>query len=104
MKKFTTVKNLASNEVATILADNWAKVSFREYIFNERNKVIDALRSINTKTIEGDALELQRGKGRVEAIEWLIKTCQNCYEKIEKINIQPKTIEKEVEESDAPNR
>ena len=85
ISKYTTVKNMHNEETMQMLAEIWANRTFREYIFNLRNIEIEALKKIKTGTIEGDALELQRGNGRIEAIENLMKTARNCYESFEKI-------------------
>lgn len=88
MKKqpdFTTVKDLRNEETMQMLAELWANKTFREYIVNLRNIEIQGLKKIKTGTIEGDALELQRGNGRIEAIEKLMAVAQNCYASFEKI-------------------
>ena len=73
-----------------MLAELWAKKAFREYISNLRNIEIQSLKKIKTGTIEGDALELQRGNGRIEAIEKLMSVAQHCYVDFEKIKIKRK--------------
>lgn len=87
MKKlpFSTVKNLSNEETLQMLAEMWSQRTFREYMINLRNIYIQETKKIKTGTIEGDALELQRNNGRVEAIEKLMQVAQNCYEDFEKI-------------------
>ena len=88
--KFTTVKDLRNEETLQMLAELWANRVFREYISNLRNIEIQNLKKIDTGTIEGDALKLQRGNGKVEAIEKLMSVAQNCYADFEKIQIKRK--------------
>jgi hypothetical protein len=87
---FTTVKDLRNEETLQMLAELWANRVFREYISNLRNIEIQNLKKIDTGTIEGDALKLQRGNGKVEAIEKLMSVAQNCYSDFEKIQIKRK--------------
>ena len=89
-KKFTTVKDLRNEETLQMLAELWANRTFREYIFNLRNIEIQNLKKIKTGTIEGDALELQRGNGRIEALEKLMSVAQHCYADFEKIKLKRK--------------
>jgi hypothetical protein len=87
---FNTVKDLRNEETLQMLAELWANRVFREYISNLRNIEIQNLKKIDTGTIEGDALKLQRGNGKVEAIEKLMSVAQNCYADFEKIQIKRK--------------
>jgi hypothetical protein len=98
---FKTVKNLANEETLQMLAETWSKRSFREYIMNLRNIYIQDTKKIKTGTIEGDALELQRNNGRIEAIEKLMSVAQNCYNDFEKILSNRKLVVTDVPEMEA---
>ena len=97
-QKFSTIKNLANEETMQMLAELWANKAFREYIVNVRNIYIQDSKKINTGTIEGDALALQRNNGRKEGIEKLMAVAQNCYEDFEKIKSKRKLVKEEVDE------
>jgi hypothetical protein len=93
---FNTVKDLRNEETLQMLAELWANKTFREYISNLRNIEIQNLKKIDTGTIEGDALKLQRGSGKIEAIEKLMSVAQNCYTDFEKIKIKRKPMVDEI--------
>lgn len=84
MEEYKNPKNLMNAEVNHMLADMWANVDFREYLWNERNKYIKGLKSIKTGTIEGDALALSKGQGNIESIERLLFDMKTAYANINK--------------------
>ena len=99
MKKqipFTAVRDLRNEETLQMLAELWADRIFREYTMNLRNIEIQNLKKIKTGTIEGDALELQRNNGRIEAIEKLMSVAQTCYKNFEKMKAKRKLVRSDI--------
>lgn len=78
-------KNLMNAETLQMLAEWWANPKTREYFINSRVQQVWALRKIENKNIEADALELSKRNGRISYIEELLLLMKTAYEDKNKI-------------------
>lgn len=78
-------KNLMNAETLQMLAECWANPTAREYFTNSRVQQVWALRKIENKNIEADALELAKRNGRISYIEELLLLMRTAYEDQNKI-------------------